>query len=193
MVAGDWRTCIAPGGERPPPFRRLLLAKKKAPPPPVDPCCCGGDWRCCLLLDPVDWDWDWSWRSLWLGGVAREERPRPRFVGEELRKWVLFVLLAILLECAVTKGVAGADADVGETGADVGEGVDELDAELADDDAPFFNRMDLVADAVVILMLFLTLLCEYVIVISSLSDLFSQSLLLLKFLLFCLFCFWLFR
>jgi len=123
-------------------------------------------------------------------------------VGEELRNWALFVLLAILLECAVTKGVAGADADtdVGETGADVGEGVDELDAEVADA-APFFNRMDLVADAVVILMLFLTLLCEYVIVISSLSDLWidislspiSSSLSLIKISAVFPFCFWLIR
>lgn len=123
-----------------------------------------------------------------------------------------FVLLAILLECAVTKGVAGADADMGTADTDVGdvgEGVDELDAEVAAPAAPFFNRMDLVADAVVILMLFLTLLCEYVIVISSLADLFSLLslslsfsfwitdlffLYLLKFLPFCsFFCFWLFR
>lgn len=66
---------------------------------------------------------------------------------------------------------------------------------------PFFNRMDLVADAVVILMLFLTLLCEYVIVISSLSDLWidislspiSSSLSLIKISAVFPFCFWLIR
>lgn len=88
-----------------------------------------------------------------------------------------FVLLAILLECAVTEGVvvvaaivvvvvdsiAVVVAAVGVPG--IGGGVV----------APFFKRMDFVADAVVILMLFLTLLCEYVIVISCFRRFLFQS------------------
>jgi len=80
-----------------------------------------------------------------------------------------FVLLAILLECAVTEGVVAVvsivvvDVPVGEAG--IGGGVV----------APFFKRMDFVADAVVILMLFLTLLCEYVIVISCFRRFLFQS------------------
>lgn len=81
-----------------------------------------------------------------------------------------FVLLAILLECAVTEGVVAVvsivvvvDVPVGVAG--IGGGVV----------APFFKRMDFVADAVVILMLFLTLLCEYVIVISCFRRFLFQS------------------
>lgn len=92
--------------------------------------------------------------------VGEEELNKLELLG------VMFVLLAILLECAVTKGVTGEDADT-----DVGDGDDDdaTEGDAALDAAPFFNRMDLVAAAVVILMLFLTLLCEYVIVISSSS------------------------
>lgn len=90
-----------------------------------------------------------------------------------------FVLLAILLECAVTKGggvvaivVVGSIDDVGVVGADADVVAGPAGGGVV---APFFNRMDFVADAVVILMLFLTLLCEYVIVISLLSSLSLQS------------------
>lgn len=90
-----------------------------------------------------------------------------------------FVLLAILLECAVTKGggvvaivVVGSIDDVGVVGADADAVAGPAGGGVV---APFFNRMDFVADAVVILMLFLTLLCEYVIVISLLSSLSLQS------------------
>lgn len=61
------------------------------------------------------------------------------------------------MECAFTVGVAVSIAVVVVVGGGVGVV------------APFFKRMDFVADAVVILMLFLTLLCEYVIVISCFS------------------------
>lgn len=82
-----------------------------------------------------------------------------------------FVLLAILLECAFTKGGVVAIVVVVDS-IDVGVVADAVAGAAGGGVvAPFFKRMDFVADAVVILMLFLTLLCEYVIVISLLSSL----------------------